>query len=349
MVSNFKKTYLFVFALIALAALHLSYTRYSGPNNYLYSFVFKSQRREQVQQSEKQYTKNINELFKIVHGQDPHIALMELQHRMDTDPYVFKNCHSMAHEIGREAYKKYNDFAAALKYQDITCSDGYLHGVIEGRFARVADIFKDMKSVCNNYGIEADRCYHGVGHGVMYYTSNDLPKSLTICGTTYQNIPRKRCYEGVFMENFLSGSNLHPSKYLNPDNPMYPCPQEKEDYKGFCYFYAPYYFLRLNNYDYKAAIKWCNTAESNYIYTCIRGVGSLAMKFNIRDPKYVESLCNTITTAKLERACIYGMASYYFTFWDNLSKVRQMCSTLEEKNRLICDIYVSSKERRPVD
>ncbi len=63
------------------------------------------------------YTKNLNDLLKIVQNQDPNIALHELQHRMDTDPYVFKNCHALAHEIGHAGYKKYNDFAVAMSYQ----------------------------------------------------------------------------------------------------------------------------------------------------------------------------------------------------------------------------------------
>ncbi len=291
---------------------------------------------------EDQYTKNINDLFKIVDEQDPTAALEELQHRMDTDPYVFKNCHAMAHEIGHAGYKKYNDFVKAMSYQLPTCSDGYLHGVIEARFAAVTDIYGEMKKVCLPYKALAGRCYHGVGHGIMYYTANDLPKALTIC-ESYKGMSRGRCYEGVFMENFISGTKAHPSTYLDPKNPMYPCPSERSVYKDYCYFYAPYYFLRLSDNDYAAAIKWCATAEKGYANACVRGVGSIAMKFNIKDPKAVEKICDTAATGSAKAACIDGMVSYYMTFYADFGKLREMCTTLEKQNQAACYVGVKNQ------
>ncbi|HEV7423700.1 MAG TPA: hypothetical protein VGO21_00765 [Candidatus Paceibacterota bacterium] len=294
------------------------------------------------------YTKNLNDLLKIVQKEDPNAALHELQRRMDTDPYVFKNCHAMAHEIGHAGYKKYNDFAVAMSYQDATCSDGYLHGVIEERFAGVTDIYGEMKKVCLNYTALAGRCYHGVGHGIMFYTANDLPKALTICGTYAESMPRGRCYEGVFMENFISGTKAHPSSYLDPKNPMYPCPSEPGVYKSYCYFYTPYYFLRLNNNDYTAAIKWCASAEPGYQNICVRGVGSIAMKFSIKDPKSVEKICNT-AIGSIKAACIDGMVSYYLTFTGNFNKVKKMCTTLELQNQTACYNGVKRQQGKIID
>ncbi len=283
---------------------------------------------------------NVKELTAIVDRQDPRAALAELQRRMDTDPYVFKNCHEMAHEIGHEAYKKYGDFMTALKYQDVTCGDGYLHGVIEERFMHVKDIYAELKQVCGKYGTKADRCYHGVGHGLMYYTNNDLPKALKIC-EMYAGRARKRCYEGAFMENFISDPDAHPSKYLDSANPMFPCPQEATVYKPFCYFYAPYYFLRLHTDDYTAAISWCDTAELGYVDACTRGVGSLAMKYNIQNPKQVETICDTATDKKAEQSCISGMASYYLTFWGTIKKLQEMCKSLESDDQPDCKAPIS--------
>ncbi len=84
----------------------------------------------------------------------------------------------MVREIGHAAYEKYDDFGKAMKYQDELCSSGYVHGVIEERFAQSGDILTDMKTMCADYragGYLQWQCYHGIGHGVMYYTSNDLP------------------------------------------------------------------------------------------------------------------------------------------------------------------------------
>ncbi len=220
MMTKYKTIILISFAIIFIAIA----TLFSIKNN---KFSLYSLKKDVQPVVEDLYTKNLNDLLRIVQNQDPNVALRELQHRMDKDTYVFKNCHALAHEIGHAGYKKYNDFAVAMSYQDATCSDGYLHGVIEERFVGVTDIFGEMKKVCKNYTALAGRCYHGVGHGIMFYTANNLPKALTIC-KTYTGMPRGRCYEGVFMENFISGTKAHPSSYLDPKNPMYPCPSEPD-------------------------------------------------------------------------------------------------------------------------
>lgn len=334
---------LVIFLILIIGGLFSAYTYYKIHYNRNTTLVTSTTIDTAVSNtsSDDSYTKNINELLKIVDDKDPRAALVELQHRMDTDPYVFQNCHAMAHEIGHESYKKYNDFLTALSYEEVTCSDGYLHGIIEGRFAHITDIFGEMKTVCAGYTKGLDRCYHGVGHGVMYYTANDLPKALTIC-KAYTGMARKRCNEGVFMENFISGSKEHPSKYLDPTNISYPCPEQSVGYKDYCYFYVPYYFLHLHAYDFKAAVAWCSTVESHYVNTCVRGVGSIAMKYTIKDPKYVEGICDT-SVPNARSSCISGMVSYYLTFTNQLKDVAQMCTTLEPPNKLSCNRAVKLK------
>src|SRR5258708_2959882 len=127
-----------------------------------------------------EYNKNLNQLIDIVNAQNPRASLQELAKRMQSNQVVFQNCHVMAHAIGRTAYKKYQDFNTALQYQDTTCSAGYLHGVIEAKFASLHDFnaaISELKTMCSQY-TPADRCWHGTGHGVMFYTGNDLPRAL---------------------------------------------------------------------------------------------------------------------------------------------------------------------------
>ncbi len=283
------------------------------------------------------YYKNLNDLLAIVNNRDPHLALQELAKRMTTNETVFRNCHTMAHAMGRAAYKKYQDFDTALKYQDTTCSDGYLHGVIEGKFASLKNMqtaTDELKTICSKYTF-ADRCWHGIGHGLMFFTDNDLPKALSICNMYTIPRARRRCYEGVFMENFLSDPDAHPTIYVDAKNPFKPCIAQAGKYKPYCYFYVPIYYLGLHNNDYEAAIKWCEGAETGYPDSCIRGVGSLAMKYDIDKPKYVESLC---MTAQLDdiASCIDGMVSYYLTFTGSLSKTASLCTQLEPSDSKAC-------------
>lgn len=288
------------------------------------------------------YYKNVNALIAIVNKQNPRMALNELQHRMDTDQFVFKNCHAMAHKIGRMAYSKYKDFNTSLQYQNTTCSNGYLHGVIEAKFALLSNIqaaVEEIRSICSRYA-KADRCWHGTGHGLMFFTANDLPKALNVCDTYTTARARHRCYEGVFMENFLTDPDVgHPSSYVSSKNPFVPCPSEAGRYKAVCYFYEPIYYLSLHNNNYALALKWCRGAEFGYDSSCIRGVGSLAMKYNINDPKYVEKLCVTNSYNQIP-ACIDGMVSYYLTFYGSLSKTAALCDQLEPSNLKTCHTAV---------
>jgi hypothetical protein len=92
-----------------------------------------------------------------------------------------------------------------MKYRDELCNSGYLHGIIESKFSQSEDVFADMKAMCGRY--EPGRymswqCYHGIGHGAMFYTSNDLPRSLEMCDGFEDEFERSSCANGVFMENF---------------------------------------------------------------------------------------------------------------------------------------------------
>lgn len=326
-----KYTYLAIlaFAVIGGAFFKFSYTAVNAP------------KAAQITYGTAEYYKNLNALIAIVNDQNPHLALQELAKRMTTNETVFQNCHVIVHAIGRAAYKKYGDFDTALQYQDTTCSDGYLHGVIEAKFASLGSAqaaIAELKSTCAKYH-GTDRCWHGTGHGVMFFTANDLPKALSICNTYARSRARGRCYEGVFMENFLSDPDAHPTNYVDAHDPFKPCIAQAGAYKPYCYFYVPIYYLGLHGNDYSAAIKWCEGAEKDYTDSCTRGVGSLAMKFNIDKPKYVESICMKANPDDVS-SCIDGMVSYYLTFTGNLSKTAALCPQLEPAHQKTCDAAV---------
>src|SRR5438034_80271 len=186
--------------------------------------------------SENEYNKLRDNLSLLVNQQDPKAALAQLQTLMNIDPKVLRSCHALVHEIGHASLKKYNNFGKAISYQDDVCGSGYLHGVIEQDFSTATNFFAAMQTICEGDGLSASmgKCYHGIGHGFMYYTGNDIPKSLYYCDTYGSIEKRSYCSEGVFMENFNSQERFHPSKYLNPNDPFYPCAQQTAFYKDAC-------------------------------------------------------------------------------------------------------------------
>jgi hypothetical protein len=249
---------------------------------------------------------------------------------------------------GRESYGKYEDFGEAMKYQDEICNSGYLHGIIEARFSESEDVFADMETMCDEYPTNSTlswQCYHGLGHGVMYYTANDLPRSLEMCDAFASNFARATCSNGLFMENFSADQKLHLSEYLDESNPLYPCAEQIKPHKENCYLYAPTYFLSINEGDYTGALELCNGAEKPLRQACARGVGAQTLKENINDPKLVEAACESGSPEQVE-PCVNGMASLYISHHGSPEPARELCGQLEETNQQACRGAIESHTRR---
>ncbi len=288
--------------------------------------------------SREEYAVVKEEFLGLINTHDPKFALTELRERIKTDHALLRSCHALVHEIGHAAYEKYGDFGEAMKYQDEICNSGYLHGIIETHFSKSADVFTAMQGVCNPYPLGkylSWECYHGVGHGVMYYTSNDLPKSLKLCDRYESSFARTNCANGVFMENFNTDQKIHPSKFLKESDSFYPCQEQTGRHKGICYLYSPTYYLSLHKNDYVAALDWCNNAELFYQDTCARGVGSQAIKENINNPKFVEEICISGKSSQVS-SCVSGMVDLYINHYGSLEPARKLCEQLEISNRQTC-------------
>lgn len=301
---------------------------------------------EQTELSKEQYEAVKKEFLVLVSDQNPRIALAELRERTNTDNALLHSCHPLVHEIGRAAYDKYQDFAEAMDYQDEDeiCNTGYLHGVIEAYFSKSADVFAAMKTVCSFYYPEkflSWECYHGIGHGVMYYTANDLPRSLAMCSSLESDFARGTCANGVFMENFNTDQKLHPSRFLKSDDLFYPCAEQTTRYKVYCYLYAPMQYLSVHKNDYRGALAWCDGAGFLHRSTCIKGVGAQAIKKHINNPKFVEATCMTAesTDAAL---CIDGMIDIYIRHYGSLEAIKTLCEQLESSNKPACYVSLQS-------
>ena len=285
------------------------------------------------------------DLLALVRDEDPRAALVRLREEIEKDDALLRSCHPLVHDVGRAAYEKYGDFGEAMKYQDEVCNSGYLHGIIETRLSESDDVFADMKTMCDPYqqgSFLGWQCYHGLGHGAMFYTANDLPRSLGMCDAFGNPSKRSSCANGVFMENFSADQKLHLSAYLKEEDPLYPCAQQADRHKGDCYLYALTYFLSLNDSDYVGALEWCENAEADFGPTCARGVGMQTMKENMSDPKFVESTCMKGSPGQIE-PCIEGMVGLYINHEASLEPARALCGRLEASNRRVCSGEIESK------
>ncbi|MGH3147444.1 MAG: cupredoxin domain-containing protein [Rubrobacter sp.] len=287
---------------------------------------------------DERYEKKKDELVALMKEENPRVALDRLRQEIETDDRLSRSCHSLVHEIGREAYEKYGDVGEAMKYRDEVCNSGYLHGIIETKFVESEDVISDVQTMCDQYrngGFLSWQCNHGLGHGVMFYTANDLPRSLEMCNTLGGSFASSNCANGVFMENFNADQKLHLSEFLKEDDPFYPCMKQAERHKTDCYIYAPTYFLSLHQDDYAAALEWCEGAEAGYEAACAYGVGTQTMKENLNDPGFVESTCMGGELDQRE-PCIQGMTALHISHSGSLGPARELCARLEPPNRQAC-------------
>lgn len=284
--------------------------------------------------SEERYKQIKEDLLQIVAKEDPRNAVTVLKHKMDSDPAVLHSCHELLHEIGFASYKKYDDFGQTLVYKDDICVSGYTHGAIEGYFSEVKDISQAI-TICNDYPPDkfiSWECFHGIGHGLMYYNGNNVPLALDGCKLYDTDFARSACSNGVYMENFNADAD-HPSEFLDPKNPYYPCNKIDQD-KPDCYMNAPIYFLKVFNDDYDLAAQTCASVEEQYKHSCFYGLGSQITRRNMDNPKFVETFCETKSGDK--DACMTGMVGWYISYYASLKEATALCDTLQKQNKSQC-------------
>lgn len=279
------------------------------------------------------------ELREIVESDGIREAIDHLNEVIEDEPELADLCHGLAHVIGESAFEHVG-YEAALQYENDTCGSGYIHGVVESYLAGVEDIEKEILTLCPP---NAPKCFHGIGHGLMDRSSNDLPGSLALCGKLPERKNKIQCAEGVFMENVEADFVVHPTDYLRADDPFFPCRGQTKINEGVCAFYAPRYFLRLHPRAYTDALAWCETLDEGPKDACVKGVGDVAVKQNITTPLTVQGICDAAVPER-RHYCIEGLVSYYIVHYASAGKGRELCPQLEEEHRSACEKIVRESE-----
>lgn len=277
-----------------------------------------------------------NKLMAEMEATDPGVALADLDRITKAKPYTVRFCHPIAHELGHAAVKRYNhDFAKVLSFPHDTCAAGYLHGAVEEMLAASTDPGTDLLKLCQPQ--MTGPCVHGVGHGTMFVTKQNVPAARELCdkfGTQFRIIT---CSEGLFMQLFGPDEEDENAKAQLPADklatePLYPCPEQPALFQSACYFYAPTFFLSSHDYPnhpevYAQALKWCLSSSSGS-GDCSRGVGSRTMKYNLDREDWVGQQCATGADASQRKSCVEGMVSYYSVNYTDPGSAGRLCAKL---------------------
>ncbi len=264
-------------------------------------------------------------------------------------------CHEFMHYAGWSLFDKTDSLYDAFQMASSKCDSGQYHGIVE-QFINKVNLKYDStqfveKIIDECYKGISDRklpmsmqglCFHGLGHGFMFITDNDLPKSLKLCDKLEGGFAHA-CYSGSYMENIQSkqiGRNsAHVSKFsFNKDDPDYPCNTLEENYKEYCYKYKGISNVVKTLGDFEESFRMCLQVDKKYTKTCFFGVGS-----NIPGPfwssREAGEKCSTALKVSSEayEQCIFGGMSFLLqvNVGDPQSAV-EYCSAIKNEYKNLC-------------
>ena len=252
----------------------------------------------------------------------------------ESEKYVGVDCHQRAHDLGRAAFEEFGAAAFALSSHE--CHAGAFHGATEALFASrgTANLEQDVAAICA--GAEnlffRHQCVHGVGHGLMAWTSYELHDALPLCDRMPTQSDKGSCYSGVFMENVVGGLTRlmgHVTRYLEDDDPHFPCDVVAERYMVPCYFYQTSHMLRVFNRDFSKVAKACTEAPPAAHRSCFQSYGRDVGGATRKDPATAILYCS-YAPAGLNRAdCIEGAVQDRFWEKSGADDALAMCAMVE--------------------
>ena len=250
------------------------------------------------------------------------------------------DCHQRAHVMGRLAYEQFGAIAFSLAGHE--CHSGGYHGATEAFFRDrgTSHLQSDIGVVCGA-GLNdffRHQCVHGIGHGLMAWTSYEIFDALELCDLLGAVSDQQSCFSGVFMENVgggLSGSMGHFSEFLS-DDPHFPCNILDDRYVVPCYFFQSSRMIQVFGGDFERLAAACAEAPAVAHAVCFGSMGRDVGGVTRGDPERAIRLCSHAEDPANRLDCLDGAVQD--SFWDpaGADNALGFCQTLEgdeEKRR----------------
>ena len=253
---------------------------------------------------------------------------------------VHADCHQISHWIGRAGLVHYKqDAGQALSHGAMTCNSGYYHGVLQVALAGLPRdvVIRKAQTLCSAPAVNTEefllyQCVHGLGHGLMIYSHNDLPWSLRACHKLHTGFDRVSCTGGVFMQNL--DTTMGTSRYLSAKNPLYPCTTVAEGDKVYCYLMVTSRIQALDGYNWRKTAAWCRKSEPGWVKTCFESYGRDASGASQYHPAETIRLCEQ--AGQNTSDCIYGAARDYGNNYAGGPEATRLCTAAPERYRARC-------------
>ncbi len=290
----------------------------------------------------------------------PKKALAEFDRQIAADPEIERNCHRIAHMMGAAALLRFDGrVGKAFAEGSASCWSGYYHGILERAYSGVdpEELGPISRDLCSDADVRrtafiAYQCVHGLGHGLMLFTSYDLPHSLEICDELATPWDQTSCTGGVFMENISSSYGIK-SKWLRDDDPIYPCQTVAERHKLYCYLMVTSRILPFVSYDWAKAAGYCRKSDAAWVATCFQSLGRDASGTTRGSIPQILEIC--AKGGDMETECVYGAARDLTSNDGGSQRSKTLCAAAEQALQDYCfqgigtilgGLYATSAERR---
>ncbi len=255
-----------------------------------------------------------------------HFSLLDIQEILKENMQnqaVFLNCHETLHYLGSESYRRTGDISKVISSCMDICIHGCYHGAFEGYFVgkklyqdQNADqvLKQDIQEFCKPTGnVKEVTCIHGAGHGLVFITGGDIPRSLSVCQQLQTDEDKESCYTGVFMENATVNAG-HSSTYFRSDDPLYTCKVLPSQYQSICYSYValnvfPFTTNKLNSADWEKSVAVCSSVPEADQARCFYALATLQTGFVLSQDQ-MRINCNIIKQQSNRYACMYGTITH---------------------------------------
>ncbi len=194
--------------------------------------------------------------------------------------------HLIAHQLGHALFEDTQNVQAALgevPYKDYSATElfrygGVVHGIFHSYFlfgSETQDVHTLIDQSCaglpeEQQGLLLSDCAHGVGHGLMAYTNNDIKQTLLLCK---ESIQPENCIKGAFMERGL----LYIPGYADiahMEEMEDICPSLESQEKVLCAEYSGWMaivkdLVQKHTSNTAQALQACASYDDNMSYSCV--------------------------------------------------------------------------------
>lgn len=264
-------------------------------------------------------------------------AFDDLKTRYAENSYIKAQCHPLTHVIGRVAAQGFKTVGEAYQYGDSYCWSGYYHGVLESFVGEIGldNLGAQIDKVCEGipgkerYAFDYYNCVHGIGHGVMAITSDNLFESFNYCDKLTGSWEQVSCAGGVFMENVIIDGLNRKTDYLRPSEPLYPCTASPDKYKNVCYLMQTSYMLKVNGGNFKQTFDWCKEAGEEYRATCYQSLGGDASGRSTSNALATKTTCLLGEDVEQQSNCLIGAVKDFVSHFHSDTQAKELCASFE--------------------